>query len=268
MSMSKVVFSIGLLVALFYLTDRYLSVFTHVSLLRKMVYHNNPVIISQEELDLFMEESVKNFVKKLGSPKLRTFYQFERHRESYNKLFRTSVQARHKDILNNIEAHCDGNTKSYDNCYFEDKNRAVLSTMCPSGPVLFVPYALTQIVQHYQQQRTATPAQILSQLVQRYNRSLQTSQGVILESCHLCGQKFVGVISTEAAHEDLAYLVDAGICEARTDIVEQLTTPSEEEREFWSEVSGQDIAQLMTSIIPVTQYSKQYFQQINIAYSQ
>ena len=263
--------SVALLVALFYLTDRYMSVFTHISLLEIGVYHNNPGIISQEELDAAMEETVRKFVRKLGSPKLRTFYQFERHRESYDKLFRTSVHARHKVILNNIEAHCDANTKSDNICSYEDNNREVLRTLCPSGPVLFVPYILSQIVHHHQQQtltanKSATPSQILNQLLQQQNLSLQTPQGFILETCNLCGEKFVGVITTETAQEDLTYLADAGLCEARPDIIEQLTAPAEEERIFWSSVSGKDITELVTTILPVTQYTKQYFQLLNIDY--
>ena len=67
---------LAMIVLMLYLCDFYLVQNNHSFLLGM---YDGEEVISEAEFLIILEETVRIFVSNLGSPKLRTFYQYERH---------------------------------------------------------------------------------------------------------------------------------------------------------------------------------------------
>ena len=214
-------------------------------------------VISQAEFLIILEATVRTFVLKLGSPKLRTFYQYERHRDSYEELFKRSIEERHRKILAHIQEQCEesNNTEDMAQCetsHYGVKHRQLLTNLCLVNPPLLLQHPLAHISVQYQTKIksdiTITPGEAIKQIIRNHRNPSEPAFNSIFKSCELCDKKFGGVVTSENAHEDLTYLVTQSRCEDNPDIrliAQELGRTSDEEKTFWSEVQREDMEELL-----------------------
>ena len=227
------------------------------------------IVISQSEFVVILEATVRTFVEKIGSPKLRTFYQYERHRASYADLFRRSVGGRNRNILDHIQAQCvDRNSTQVQNVSARNKIKYqlypyslaytnMLGKLCLDDPPLLLLHPLSYFAVQYQKemkdqmsnmQAIITPAESIKQVIKADKSSTETNYLTMFDRCDLCDAKFSAVVTAETAQEDLAYLVDQSRCEVYVDIQlvgRELATLEQEEKNFWKKVQTEDIEELL-----------------------
>jgi hypothetical protein len=243
----------AMIVIMFYLGDHYL-VQNNQNFL--MGIHDGGGVISEAEFLIILEETVRTFVSKLGSPKLRTFYHYERHRDSYEKLFKRTVEERHRKILDHIQEQCqESNKPQYmakcETSHYLVKDRQLLTNLCLVNPPLLLQHPLAHIYVLYQYEIKSdmqiTPGEAIKQIIINHRNQSKPAFNSIFNSCHLCDKKFGGVVTAENAHEDLTYLVSK--CKDKPDIrliAQELGRTSDEEKNFWLEVTREDIEELLT----------------------
>ena len=245
---------LAMIVLMFYLGDYYLVQNNHNFLLGM---HDRGEVISEAEFVIILEETVRTFVGKLGSPKLRTFYQYERHRGSYVDLFKRTVEERHRKILDHIQEQCEESNKTQymaqcETSHYGVKHRQLLTNLCLVNPPLLLQHPLAQISVQYQNEIKSdmpiTPGEAIKQIIIYHRNPSEPAFNSIFKSCDICDKKFGGVVTSENAHEDLTYLVTKSNCEDKPDIrliAQELGRVSDEENKFWSEVSMEDIEELL-----------------------
>jgi len=223
--------------------------------------HGQSLVITEQEFIMILEDTVQTFVKKIGSPKLRTFYHYERHKENYVELFSARLDQKHKRILDHIKNQCFTINKTQPvsgavyNCELLPHSllyTSLVDKLCLDTDPLLLLHPLTYFVVQYlkeiKDQMSGKQGIITGDGVKTHANLSLYKYVPMFSECDFCGKKFGSVVTVDDAQEDLAYLVSLSSCPQNLNInlvTQQLQNVSHEAKQFWKNVPGVEIEKVL-----------------------
>ena len=258
------IFTISVLI--FYISERYISL-GHFSrnFLSGMYDAENEVDvleidkISAEDFTRLLNDIIRAFANDHGSPKIKMFFEYERHKESYAKMFQDMMMKRQLALIDHLTHACQEKKTTLPtlkmNCNsfpFGTRYQTLARSLELENPPLILQHPLVYIYLHYQkemnEQDAITPAEVVKKFISNNNQSSETIYQSIVKTCNLCGKVFSSVISPGTTHEDLAYLVSKTNSATKIDIsstMKQLEQISEDVENFWNEVNNEIVEEVL-----------------------